>query len=459
MATRRENKSGSVRKLPDGRFECIVQSRYLNDKGNPKRFKRVAPTEDEAVKKAQMALKAWEKGWINSGADIKVKKSRTFGSYMEEYIDTVARKTLTDSGYYNYTKTMRANFYGYHIAQLQLHMLSKKEFGDYYNEMLKTKAEKTCSIPRQLCIRCCKWLIDKSYLDENYAEQGQEDINRTIIDEYNAEMDELERSRKKIFSNEDIQKFYYAYKNNMGEYPVIVLFLLETGMRAQEFATLKLKNVDLEENKIWIRETTAYRFKKGEDGKSNKDNGTERYTKHPKNKEARFIIMSELCKECVLYMKEQTKLKCPNNPEGFLYPTFRNGKARQNSSMEVCFKELCNKLEIDRDVRLTKAGGKKGLCLHSLRHTYDSIANSQKGANIVNTALAMGHRAISTENVYTHATEEGLKSIVTPSQAVLEGYKKEESKTKAKTDEALEIISKLKEDKELLNALKDLLKE
>ena len=72
--------------------------------------------------------------------------------------------------------------------------------------------------------------------------------------------------------------------------------------------------------------------------------------------------MSDLCKECVLYMIEQTKINCTKNEEGYLYPTFRSGKPRTNSSMETCFKDLCNKLDIDRDVRQMKAGMKKGLC-------------------------------------------------------------------------------------------------
>ena len=451
MGTRRENKTGSVRKLPDGQFECIVQSRRVNKNGNPKRFKRKGATEKEAVEKAQLALEAWEKGWINSGADIKVQKSRTFGSYMEEYIDTVARKRLTDSGYRNYVGTLRCNFYKYPIAHLQLHMLSMKEFGDYYNTILANKSKKTCSIPRQLCIRCCDWLIGKSFIRENYARQGEDLINDDIPDEYNEKIEELQKTKKEIFTNEDIIKFYKAYKNHMGEYPVVVLFLLETGMRAQEFATLKLKNIDLDNSKIYIRETSAYRFIDGD-----KNNGLERYSKVPKGKTQRYIIMSDLCKECVLYMIEQTKINCTKNEEGYLYPTFRSGKPRTNSSMETCFKDLCNKLDIDRDVRQMKAGMKKGLCLHSLRHTYDSIANAQKGANVVNTALSMGHKAIGTENVYTHATEEGLKSIVTPSQAILDDYKKEEV---SKTEEAINLITKIKEDKELLNALKSLLKD
>ena len=124
---------------------------------------------------------------------------------------------------------------------------------------------------------------------------------------------------------------------------------------------------------------------------------------------------------------------CKHNPDNLLYPTFRNGKRRSNASMENSFKHLCAKLEIDRDLQLTKTGQMKGLSLHSLRHTADTMANTAKGANVVNTALMMGHRAIRTENVYTHATIEGLKSVKTPSQIALDDYKeKSESDDKRK---------------------------
>ena len=160
-----------------------------------------------------------------------------------------------------------------------------------------------------------------------------------------------------------------------------------------------------------------------------------------------MIIMSPLCKELVLYMQEQTKLLCKNNPDDLLYPSFRSGKRRSNASMEYCFKDLCNKLGIDRDVRLTKTGQKKGLCLHSLRHTMDSIANSAKGANIVNTALMLGHNVVRTEATYTHAVIEGLKSITTPSKAILEEYKTEEEKPLEKANTKPQGMSK--EDAEL----------
>ena len=225
----------------------------------------------------------------------------------------------------------------------------------------------------------------------------------------------------------------------MGQYPVVVLFLLETGLRAGEFAALRNDNIDLENNKIHIVETQSLRFKD-----NNKDGGVEYYTKVPKNGEARFVMMSDLCKECVLYMMEQTRLKCKNNPDNLLYPVFTSGKRRSNDSMEVCFKALCDKLDIDRDIHLTKNGQMRGLCLHSLRHTADTMANTAKNANVVNTALMMGHKAINVENVYTHATEDALSSVTTPSQAVLDEYKKD-TDNNINDEELYKMYLKLKE--------------
>lgn len=415
--SRKENREGSARQLSDGSWECITQSKYLNPKtGSPKRFKRKGKTEKEAITFSKMARDAWEKEFEN-GRDTKINKTKTFGEYMDEYIETETKPALTGSGYHSYISNLKCNFYPFPIAKFQLHMLSAIEFEKYYDTILKLKSKKTCSLPIQLCKRCCKWLVNKSLLEENYAAQAR--IKKEVADEYDHKREEDLKNRKKVFSYEDIEKFYYAYKNNMGQYPVVVLFLLETGMRTGEFASLRNSNIDLEKNRIDIVETRAIRYKN-----NNKNSGLETYTKVPKNKEARFIMMSELCRECVIYMQEQTKLHCKNNPDDLLYPTFRNGKRRSSSSMEVCFKDLCDKLGIDRDVHLTKTGQQKGLCLHSLRHTADTIANSAKGANVVNTAMAMGHKAISVENIYTHATEDALKTITTPSQAVLSEYSK-----------------------------------
>ena len=392
--SREENREGSVRKLSDSSWECITQSKYLNPKtGNPKRFKRKGKTEKEARTLSKMARDAWEKEF-EKGKDAKVNKTKTFGEYMDEFIETEVKLSLTGSGYHSYISNLNCNFYPFPISKFQLHMLNAVEFEKYYDSILKLKSKKTCSLPIQMCKRCCKWLINKSLLEENYAAQAR--IKTEIADEYDHRREEELKNRKKVFSYEDIQKFYDAYKNNMGQYPVVVLFLLETGMRAGEFSSLRNSNIDLEKNRIDIVETNAIRYKN-------------------------------------------------NDPDDLLYPTFRNGKRRSTSSMEICFKELCNKLNIDRDVHLTKTGQQKGLCLHSLRHTADTIANTAKGANIVNTALAMGHKAITVENIYTHATEDALKTITTPSQVVLKDYSTKDIVDESKERELYEMYIKLKE--------------
>lgn len=430
-SVKKSDGEGSVRRLENGKYECVIQSKYINPKtGKPKRIKRQGDSEDNAREICKLALKAWEKEY-ERGNDTKVSKRTTFGEYMKEYLETCVKGAITSSGYHSYVQTMKNNFYPYRIANLQLHMLNRVEFQKFYDDIYSKKSKKTCALPRQLCVRCCKWLIDKSLLAENYASQAQ--FKKEVIDVFDKDKIDAERNRKKIFTTEDIEKFYYAYEQKMGEYPVIVMFLLETGLRVGEFAALTIDNIDFETNKITIEKARGLKYVDDDDTK-----GVETYIKHPKNSEPRQIYMSDLCRECALYMIEQTKIYCKNNPNNLLYPTFRNGKMRSNSSMEVCFKALCDRLEIDRDVResivIDNDGKEKrinrGLCLHSLRHTTDSIANTAKGANVVNTAMMMGHKAIRVENTYTHPTEEGMASIVTPSKAVIEKYKENDDMAK-----------------------------
>lgn len=47
---KKDNGEGSTRRLDDGSWECIVQSKYLNPDTNTKRIKRKGKTEKEAQK-------------------------------------------------------------------------------------------------------------------------------------------------------------------------------------------------------------------------------------------------------------------------------------------------------------------------------------------------------------------------------------------------------------------------
>ena len=64
--------------------------------------------------------------------------------------------------------------------------------------------------------------------------------------------------------------------------------------------------------------------------------------------------------------------------------------------------------------------------------------------------MAMGHKAISVENIYTHATEDALKTITTPSQAVLSEYSKKDTSEEELYNMYLKLKNKFENQESLL---------
>lgn len=414
---KRKNGEGSVRKVGENVFEAIVQSSILNPQtGNYKRFKRRGTTEEAALTNAKMACSNWELE-MSYGNDVKVDKSKTFGMYMKEWMENVVRTSnITASTYFSYTKNLDNMFYKYDVANLQLQMLNPKVFEDYYNLLLSKYSKKSCGTPRQMCIRLCDYLVDKQLIQFNYAKLGEVGIKQEVIDEFNKEKEDNLKAQKKIWSNEDIQKFYDAYRTGTGgEIVIIILFMIEVGIRPGEFVSITNDNIDFEHRLLHIEKAQALRYKNSLIPEA----GIEYYTKTTKGREERDVYLSDFALELIEVMQTQTKSKCKCNKEDLLYPQFRKGTKRTNTSLEICCKDLCNKLGIDRDVRVQKGGQKRGLNMHTCRHTYDSIANNAKDANPIATALTMGHKSINTQNIYTHITEDARKQIKTASSEVL----------------------------------------
>lgn len=412
---KKTNGEGSTRQLSDGTWECIIQSKYLNPKTNkPKRIKRKGKTEKDAIKKTKIALLAWEKSF-EDGRDVKIDKKKTFGQYMDEFIENEVKPYVSGSTYKSYIYTMNENFYNYKISKLQLHLLNTVEFEIYFDAVIHDKSFKTASVPIQLCKRCCSFLYSKSLLEEDYALYAKS--KKVKKDEFFRKNEQ--DVRKEIFTNEDIMKFYNSYKNNVSEYSAAIVLMLETMMRGQELLPLSIEDIDFEKNIITIRSAVSERFIDND-----KEKGLEKYIKVPKNRKERIIYMTPLAKEVIMYMIEQTKMKCRHNPQNLLFPSYlKNGKMRSMDAFEIQFKKLCDKLGIDRDVKSTKLpNGKiinKGLNVHAIRHTAITLANTAPNSNVINTALMAGHTAIRTENIYTHTNINALKNVKTAGDLVL----------------------------------------
>ena len=112
---RKKDGEGSTRQLTSGKWECVIQSKYINSKTlKPKRIKRVANTEEEAIKLCKQAVRVFEKQF-EDGIDEKIDKKKTFGKYMDEYLEVI-KSTLTQSGYYSYINSI--NYQSFHLLHL-----------------------------------------------------------------------------------------------------------------------------------------------------------------------------------------------------------------------------------------------------------------------------------------------------------------------------------------------------
>ena len=152
--------------------------------------------------------------------------------------------------------------------------------------------------------------------------------------------------------------------------------------------------------------------------------GIEGYYKVPKNKKQRIIYLSDIAKECVVDMQNRTATYCEENKDDLLYPVFRKPyRARSNSTMEVGFKTLCKFLNIDRGVQRGKTGINKGLCLHSLRHTFITYANTSNENNSLVVSMMAGHQQRVDETIYTHENIEAMAQIQTPSKLFIDDAK------------------------------------
>lgn len=94
---------GSARQLENGSWECMVQSKYINPDSkdmSPKRIKRRGKTENDARKKAKQALLVWEKNYEETRLNKKMDKKKTFGQYMDEFIETEVKRCGIGAGGY-----------------------------------------------------------------------------------------------------------------------------------------------------------------------------------------------------------------------------------------------------------------------------------------------------------------------------------------------------------------------
>lgn len=426
---------GYIEKTKSGKYACTIVSMCVDPQtGNYKKIKRTRDTEEEARAACKLAVKAYEKEWEEDN-EYKSGATLAFYEYIEDYLKQEVHGTVAESTIYSYTRAYQQYIKNKAIAKMQLKNLNKKRFQTFYDVLTESYSPRSIEFAIQLCRRTCGWLVERSLLEENYAEQAKPRYD--VVDEFDY-VKNLEH--KKVFTDEDLKKFYDAEENGIkSEYISVVIFLLETGLRPQEFACLTNADVDWDKEQIYVCKTCSRRFIDETQTK------TEMYVKVVKTKEARYVPLSDMAVKQIKKMQFATEQYCKNNPMDLLYPVFRGGKIRSNATMEVGFKKLCDMLDIDRDVHPTKGGQQIGLNLYACRHTCETL-QEKAGVSPLMIGAMLGHKPETGLKHYTHLTADDVaKQMKTPYELINAEEKKQVDEKEITEADEIALLKKLME--------------
>ncbi|MBP3921006.1 MAG: tyrosine recombinase XerC [Bacilli bacterium] len=153
---------------------------------------------------------------------------------------------------------------------------------------------------------------------------------------------------------------------------LIIELLYSTGIRVSELTNIKIKDIKIKENQIYIL------------GKGNKE---------------RIVLFGSKAKECLKEYLVSYKEHFKGNIEE--YYLFINKKGTKLST---------NKIELIVKDTLRKSSLKLKVSPHTLRHTFATHL-LDSGADLKSVQELLGHKNLKTTAIYTHVTNERLKHV------------------------------------------------
>jgi len=176
------------------------------------------------------------------------------------------------------------------------------------------------------------------------------------------------KSLPKVLTKEEIKELFKATK--FGRNRLMLQFMYGSGSRVSEVVKLKIEDINFKERTAMIRS-----------GKGNKD---------------RMIIIS---KEWIKGLKKYLKKKKINSEFVF---SKKNGRHLSTDTVQRIVRESAE-----------KAGIKKHITPHSLRHSYATHL-LEAGTNIRYIQSLLGHASLNTTQIYTNVANEQLKKVESP---------------------------------------------
>ena len=204
-------------------------------------------------------------------------------------------------------------------------------------------------------------------------------INVDVISSDKVELGKSKRPSVEFLTESELEKILSqpdrTTLTGVRDYAVLSM-LYSSGLRVSELAGLNKTTVNLESMKFTVR------------GKGSKD---------------RLIFINERTKNAILDYY--------NRREDNLEPVFIQHSNYASVTRDGDYRRLTPR-SIQRMVKkyASLAGVKKNVTPHTLRHSYATTLLNN-GADIRNVQTLLGHSDISTTQIYTHVTDQGLEKI------------------------------------------------
>ncbi len=191
--------------------------------------------------------------------------------------------------------------------------------------------------------------------------------NEILKNKFEIKTPKIKKSTPVVMNKEEITKLLSFVKNK--QHKIILKLYYSSGLRLSEAIKLKIKDLDLNENVLWIR-----------DGKGGKD---------------RMTILSKILS------KELEEFAINRKKDDFVFLN-RKGYPFSPRSIQKAFELAKEKSNIKKDVHV-----------HTLRHSFATHL-LEAGTDIRKIQELLGHADLSTTQIYTKVTNEELKKVKSP---------------------------------------------
>ncbi len=325
-----------------------------------------------------------------------VSHGNTFGEYILNWLETTKTTSLSPQSYDSYEgliNNMIIKFDGFDIANKQMGQLSSELFQKYVNALSKCYSKASITKVWMIIGQCIK-----------YAEVKNE-VSPYTIKLVNLPSEEHVKHKKKevpFLSMEQMEIFYNSAlrrkengKLESGNNAYAIVLIMYTGMRVSECIALKWKNVDLDNKRIYIRESSAMVRNRNSEKKAYRSIDKDAKT----DSSERTIPLSNRAVEAIRYFDDFTKTHKSND-----YVCVNNkGKKMESHSINYTVNVIVKRAGLIFKDKFTT---------HSLRHSYGSVLLS-KGVDIKIVSELLGHKDISTTyNIYIGILDEDKSKAV-----------------------------------------------